>query len=70
LTATEEVSARVPESASQRQREMERCRAEVESAERLLRAGHPDVEELCLALADWAAELRILERFEEKGTSK
>jgi len=27
----------------------------------LLRAGHPDVEGLCLALTDWANELRILE---------
>jgi hypothetical protein len=25
-----------------------------------LRAGHPDVEGLCLALADWSAELRLL----------
>jgi hypothetical protein len=24
-------------------------------------AGHPDVHGLCLALADWSAELRILE---------
>ena len=26
-----------------------------------LRAGHPEVQGLCLALADWSAELRILE---------
>lgn len=25
-------------------------------------SGHPDVEGLCLALADWSAELKILER--------
>jgi hypothetical protein len=30
--------------------------------EALLRAGHPDVPGLCLALADWSAELRIVER--------
>lgn len=42
-------------------REMERCRREIEEIERLLRGGHPDVEGLCLALADWNAELRILE---------
>jgi hypothetical protein len=30
-------------------------------AEEQLRAGHPDVEGLVLALADWAQELRILE---------
>jgi hypothetical protein len=28
----------------------------------LLLAGHPDVEGLCMALADWSTELRILER--------
>jgi hypothetical protein len=27
-----------------------------------IRAGHPDLEGLCLALADWGAELRFLER--------
>jgi hypothetical protein len=32
--------------------------AEVESA---LRAGHPDVEGLCRALADWSAELRLVQ---------
>jgi len=26
-----------------------------------LRAGHPEVQGLCLALADWSAELKILE---------
>jgi hypothetical protein len=26
-----------------------------------LRAGHPDVEGLCLALADWSGELRLIE---------
>jgi hypothetical protein len=26
-----------------------------------LRAGHPDVEGLCLALSDWSAELHILQ---------
>jgi hypothetical protein len=58
---TEEASARSPETASQRQREIERCRKEIFEAESLLRAGHPDVEGLCLALADWSTELRILE---------
>jgi hypothetical protein len=32
--------------------------AEIEAA---LRAGHPDVEGLCRALADWSGELRLLE---------
>jgi hypothetical protein len=40
---------------------MERCRREIAAIEDQLRAGHPDVEGLCLALADWSAELRILE---------
>ncbi|MGC8761990.1 MAG: hypothetical protein ACP5VC_18715 [Bryobacteraceae bacterium] len=42
-------------------REIERCRREIAEVERLLRTGHPDVAGLCLALADWSAELRILE---------
>jgi len=40
---------------------MDRCRAEIAEAQRLLRAGHPDVEGLCMALADWSGELRLLE---------
>lgn len=39
---------------------MERCRREIAAIEDQLRAGHPDVPGLCLALADWSAELRIL----------
>jgi hypothetical protein len=31
--------------------------AEIESA---IRAGHPDIEGLCLALADWSGELRLI----------
>ena len=57
---TEEASKRSPENVSQRQREADRCRAEIVSAENLLRAGHPDIEGICLALADRSAELRIL----------
>ena len=33
--------------------------AEIEAA---LRAGHPDVQGLCLALADWSAELRLIQQ--------
>ncbi len=40
---------------------MERCRREIAAIEDQLRAGHPDLQGLCLALADWSAELRILE---------
>ena len=43
-------------------REVARCEHELAEAERLLREGHPDVVGLCLALQDWAQELRILER--------
>jgi hypothetical protein len=41
---------------------MERCRREIAEIEAALLAGHPDIEGLCLALSDWAAELRLLER--------
>ncbi len=40
---------------------MERCRAEIAAVEAQIRAGHPDLEGLCLALADWSAELRLLQ---------
>jgi hypothetical protein len=39
---------------------MERCRREIAVIENPLRAGHPDIHGLCLALADWSAELRML----------
>jgi hypothetical protein len=38
-------------------------------AERLLREGHPDIAGLCLALHDWAQELRILKREREEWMS-
>ena len=40
---------------------IERCRREIAAIEDQLRAGHPEMQGLCLALADWSAELRILE---------
>ena len=40
----------------------ERCRREIAGIEALILAGHPDVQGLCQALADWSAELRILEQ--------
>jgi hypothetical protein len=36
-----------------------RCRLEIAAIEAQIRAGHPDVEGLCLALA-WSAELTLL----------
>lgn len=50
-----------PRNAEQWRREVERCHREIAETERLLRAGHPDVQGLCLALSDWSTELRILE---------
>ena len=39
---------------------MARCGREIADVEAAIRAGHPDLQGLCLALADWSAELRIL----------
>jgi hypothetical protein len=33
---------------------------EIAAIERLIRDGHPELQGLCLALADWSAELRLL----------
>jgi hypothetical protein len=41
---------------------MERCRREIVAIEAEIRAGNPDLRGLCLALADWSAELKILEQ--------
>ena len=54
-------STQLLQNGTQWRREVDRCHAEIASAERLLRRGHPDVAGLCLALSDWSAELRILE---------
>ena len=48
---------------------MARCEREMAEAEALLRSGHPDVAGLCLALHDWAQELRILRREREQWMS-
>ena len=40
---------------------IERCRREIAEIEGQIRAGHPDVQGLCLALSDWSAEVRILQ---------
>ena len=39
---------------------LERCRRERGAIEALIRAGHPDLEVLCLAMADWAEEERLM----------
>jgi len=46
--------------------QVERCRREIAEVEALIRAGHPDVQGLCLALSDWCAELRLIEQ--RRGT--
>ena len=47
---------------------LQRCEEEIAEAERLLRAGHPDVEGLALALSDWSLAKRIIEaRIEALG---
>jgi hypothetical protein len=42
--------------------QVERCKREIASIESEILAGNPDLQGLCLALSDWSAELRILER--------
>jgi hypothetical protein len=37
---------------------------EIAAIEAQIRAGHPDLQGLCLALSDWSAELRLLEKVE------
>ena len=42
--------------------EIERCRREIAGIESQLRSGHRDLQGLILALVDWCAELRLLQR--------
>jgi hypothetical protein len=44
------------------QPEIERCQSEIAGIEAQLRSGHRDVQGLLLALSDWHAELRLVER--------
>jgi len=62
-------STRSPWNEEQWRREVARCEREMAEAEALLRAGHPDVAGLCLALHDWAQELRTLEWEREQWMS-
>lgn len=39
---------------------IDQCLREIAAIEEQLLAGHRDMQGLCLALADWSAELRIL----------
>jgi hypothetical protein len=39
---------------------IDRCDREIAECEALLRDGHPDVQGLCRALADWSIERRLI----------
>jgi hypothetical protein len=41
---------------------MKRCHREIAAIESQILSGHPDLQGLCLALSDWNAELRLLEK--------
>jgi hypothetical protein len=41
--------------------DIEQCRREIATVEAEIRNGNPDLEGLCLALADWHSELRLLQ---------
>ena len=41
--------------------DLARCDVEIAAIEALLRAGHPDLQGLLLALSDWAHEKRLIE---------
>jgi hypothetical protein len=45
-------------------REIECCRREIAGIEAQLRSGHRDLQGLLLALSDWHAEIRLLQREE------
>jgi hypothetical protein len=70
--ATLEGDGRTFEAIAEERRKAEawiaRCRREVAEIEAQLRAGHPDVKGLCLALADWSGEIRLIEK--ELGTAR
>ena len=55
-------STRSPRNAGRGQRESIAVTAEIAAIEAEIRAGHPDLQGLCLALSDWSGELRLIER--------
>ena len=52
------------------QEQLERCHRESTAIEQLIRAGHPDLQGLCLALADWGREMRLILRNAHPGMTK
>ena len=57
-----EPSQKLPLSERAMRPEIERCRSEIAGIEAQLRSGHCDLQGLSLALVDWYAELRLLQR--------
>ncbi len=49
----------------QQRADIDRCRREIAAIEAQIRAGHLDLRGLCLALADWSGELRLLQAANE-----
>jgi hypothetical protein len=50
--------------------DIELCRREIAEIEDLIGAGHPDLQGLYLALSDWCAELRLIEKETDHQTRK
>ena len=50
---------------NQQRADIDRCRREIAALEAQIRAGHPDLLGLCLALSDWSGELRLLQAANE-----
>ena len=49
----------------QQRADIDRCRREIAALEAEILAGNPDLRGLCLALADWSGELRLLQEANE-----
>ena len=49
----------------QQRADIDRCRREIAALKAQIRAGHPDLRGLCLALSDWSWELRLLQSANE-----
>jgi len=49
---------------------LEKCDREIEAIEALIRLGHTEVEGLCLALADWSAERRLIRATEDQSRNR
>ena len=63
---TDEPSQKSAATGNRLVRESNGAAGEIAAIEELLRSGHPDIQGLCLALADWSAELRLLHNEERR----